>query len=218
MALTEDTKSLLEIESGGSLIEAAGGIAVIVLTIIGLARGSEGFLTSIATIVLGVALLAEGGTIAAQFSRLLAAATGGTLGAMELGGGMTAEVLAGGAAIVLGILGLVGLNPMVLLPAAVIAVGGSLVLTAGAVERLNHLRVQAAGLSEMAQKVAQAAVSGAVGMQVLAGIGAIVLGILALVSASHAATLTLAGLLVLGAAVALSGSALAGRLLRMFTA
>lgn len=218
MALTEDTKSMIEIESSGSLIEAAGGIAVIVLTIIGLARGSEGFMTSIATIVLGVALLAEGGVIAAQFSRLLGAATGGTIGAMELGGGMTAEVLTGGGAIVLGILGLVDLHPMVLLPAAVIAIGGSLVLTAGAVERLSHLRVQATGLPEMAQKVAQAAVSGAVGTQVLAGIGAIVLGILALVSANHAVTLTLVGLLVLGSAVALSGTALAGRLMRMFTA
>jgi hypothetical protein len=216
MSLTEEAKSMLEIESGGSLVEAAGGIAVIVLSIIGLARVGESFMTSIATIVLGVALLAEGGTIAAQFSKLLSVATGGTLGAMQLGGGMTTEILGGGAAIVLGILGLVGLYPMLLLPAAVIAVGGSLVLTAGAVERLNELRVQSAGLSEMAQKVAQAAVSGAVGMQVLAGIAAIVLGILALASESHAATLTLVGLLVLGSAVTISGTALAGRFMRMF--
>jgi hypothetical protein len=66
-------------------------------------------------------------------------------------------------------------------PRAGIAVGSSLVLTAGAVQRLNDLKVQAAGLPEMAQKVAQAAVSGAAGVQILAGIGAIVLGILALV-------------------------------------
>jgi hypothetical protein len=218
MAITDDVKTVIEIESGGLLIEAAGGIAVIVLAIIGLARAGDGVMTSIATIVLGVALLAEGGAIAAEFSKLLSAATGGTLGAMELGSGMTTEIFAGGAAIVLGILGLVGLVPMVLLPAAVIAVGGGLVLTSGAVARLNQLRVQATGVSEMAQRVSQAAVSGAVATQILAAIAAIVLGILALVSTSHAAILTLVGLLVLGAAVALSGAALAGRLIRMFAA
>jgi hypothetical protein len=217
MAMTEDTRSMLATESGGSIVEAAGGVAVIVLAIIGLARGG-GFLTAIAMIVLGIALLAEGGSIAAQFSRLLSAVTGGAVGAMELGSGMTAEILAGGAAIVLGILGLVGLHPMVLLPAAVIAVGGSLVMTSSAVERLNQIKLQAAGLSEIAQKVAQTAVSGAIGTQVLAGVAAVVLGILALVSQDYAATLTLVGLLVLGAAMTLTGTALAGRFLRMFGA
>jgi hypothetical protein len=217
MAMTETPpgRSLIATESGGSIVEAAGGIAVIVLSIIGLARGGE-FMTAIATIVLGVALLAEGGAIAAQFSKLLSAVTGGALGAMELGGGMTAEILAGGGAIVLGILALVGLKPMILLPAAVIAVGVALMLTAGAIERLNEIRVQAAGLSETAEKVAQAAVSGAVGTQVLAGIAAVVLGILALVT-SYSASLTLVGLIVLGASVTLTGTALAGRMLRMFS-
>jgi hypothetical protein len=163
-------------------------------------------------------LLAEGGSIAAQFSKLLSAATGGTLGAMQLGSGMTAEILAGGGAIVLGILALLDLRPMILVPAAVIGVGGSLVLTAGAIERLNQIRVQASGLSETAQRVAQAAVSGAVGTQVLAGIAAIVLGILALASETHAGVLSLVGLLVLGASVTLTGTALAGRLLRLFNA
>lgn len=214
--MSDDAKTIIEIESGGLLIEAAGGIAVIVLAIIGLARGDDSFLTSIATIVLGVALLAEGGAIAAQFSKLSAA--GGMIGTAELGGGMTAEVHAGVAAIVLGILGLVGLHPMVLLPAAVIAVGGSLYLTAGAVERLGHLRLQAKGVSETAEKVAQAAVSGAAGTQILAGIAAIALGVLALVSASHTAILTLVALLVLGSALTLSGTAVAGRLVRMFAA
>lgn len=173
-------------------------------------------MTSIATIVLGVALLAEGGAIAAQVSKLLAA--NGMIGAAELGGGMTAEVHAGVAAIVLGILGFVSLHPTVLLPAAVIAVGGSLYLTAGTVERLGHMRLQTKGVSEAAEKVARAAVSAAVGTQILAGIAAIVLGVLALVSANHTAILTLVALLVLGSALTLSGTTVAGRLVRMFAA
>jgi hypothetical protein len=43
-----------------------------------------------------------------------------------------------------------------------------------------------------------------------------VLGVLALALSAHASALTLVGLLVLGAAVAVSGSALTGRLLRLF--
>jgi hypothetical protein len=216
MSTTYNEKAVLEVETTGSLIEAATGIAVIVLAIIGLARGDTGFMTSITGIVLGAALLAEGGTVAAEYSKLLAMVTGGTLGAVELGGGMTVEILAGGSAIVLGILRLLGFSPEILLPVAVIAVGTSSIFAASGLQRLNTLKLQAAGLSDIAQKVAQAIVAGAIAAQVLAGGGAIVLGILALTLTAHAAVLTLVGLLVLGASVTVSGAALTGRLLRLF--
>lgn len=215
MSMTYDEKAILEIETTSSVVEAAGGLAVVVLAIIGLARADAGFITSIAGIVLGAALLAQGGTIAAEYSKLLAMTTGGMLGASELGGGMTVEFLAGGAAVVLGILGLV-FGPNVLLAAAVIAVGASLILGASGFQRLNALKMQAAGLPEIAQKVGQAATGGAIAAQVLAGGAAIILGILAFSLTAHAAVLTLVGLLVLGAAVAISGTALTGRLLRLF--
>lgn len=216
MSTTYGEKPILEVETTGSLIEAAAGIAVIVLAIIGLARADTGFMISITGIVLGAALLAQGGAIATEYSKLLAMITGGTLGAVELGGGMTVEILAGGSAIVLGILGLLSLAPEILLPAAVIGVGASAILSASSFQRLNTLKAQAAGLSEIAQKVAQATVTGAIAVQVLAGGAAIVLGILALTLTAHAGTLTLVGLLVLGASVTVSGTALTGRLLRLF--
>jgi hypothetical protein len=211
-------RGIVAAESGGSIVEAAGGIAVMVLAIIGLAQSGNEFMTAIATIVLGVALMAEGGAIAAHMSRLLGMATAGGIRAADLGSGMTAEFLAGGAAIVLGILALVGLHPAVLLAAAVIAVGASLVLTAGAVEKINQIRLQAAGMGDMALDLARLAVSGAVGTQVLIGIAAMVLGIVGLVSASEIASLTLVGLLVLGASLIVTGTALAGGLLRLFCA
>lgn len=217
MSMTYDQKTILETETTGSVVEAAGGIAVIVLAIIGLSRGDTGLFMSIAGIVLGAALLAHGGTIAAEYSKLLAMTTGGTLGTIELGGGMTVEVLAGGAAMVLGILGLLHFAPVVLLASTVIAVGGSLIFAAGGIQRLNTLKTQAAGLSEIAQRVAQSAVSGAIAAQVLAGAAAIVLGILGLTTTSYPNALTLIGLLVLGAAIAASGAALSGRLLRFFS-
>jgi hypothetical protein len=81
MSTTYNEKTFLEIETTGSVIEAATGVAVIVLAIIGLERADTGFMTSITGIVLGAALLAEGGAIAAEYSKLLAMVTGGTVGA-----------------------------------------------------------------------------------------------------------------------------------------
>lgn len=215
MATTYEQKSVIGVESAGSAVEAAAAIAVIVLAIIGLAQGDTGYMTSITTIVLGATMLIYGATIAAEYSKLLTMVTEGTMGAIELGGGMTVEILAGGAAIVLGILGLIGFAPEVLLPCAILAVGAALILSAGGSQRLNTLKVQAAQLPQMAQSVAQSAVIGAITAQVLAGGAAIVLGILALTT-SHAAVLTLVGLLVLGAATAMSSTALTGRMVRLF--
>lgn len=215
MAKTFNEEGVLELETAGFVIEAAAGVAVIVLAIIGLARADTGFVTSITGIVLGAALLAQGATVAAEYSTLLSMVSQGMLGAIELGGGMTIEILAGGTAIVLGILGLVGFRPELLLAVAVIAVGASAILSAGGLQRLNTLKIEASGFSELAQKVARGTVAGALAAHVLAGGSAIVLGILALTLPMHAAVLTLVGLLVLGASVTISGTALTGRLLRL---
>lgn len=216
MSMTYDEKTVLQTESAGSLVETAAGVAVIVLSIIGLARGGTGFMSSIATIVLGAALLAYGGAIAAEYSKLLANVTGGTPGSIELGGGMTVEILAGGAAVVLGILALIGYSPEVLVSCAVIAVGTALVFGASGLRRLSTLKLKAAGTHDLAQEVAQGAVTGALGGQVLAGGSAIVLGILALTLTSNPPILALVGILTLGAGISISGAALTGRFWSMF--
>lgn len=217
-------RGAIQVETTGSITEAAGGIAVVVLSIIGLTRADNGFLMAIAAIVLGVAILAQGGTVAAEFSKLLSSAAGAaTTGAATTGtatmagaggiefGGMTIEFLAGGAAIVLGVLALIGIHTDVLVAAAVITAGGALVLSAGSLQRMNDVQMQAAGLPELTRKLSQAAFSSTSGAQALAGVAAVVLGVLALSGVSPAA-LTLVGLLVLGAAVAVSGAALTGRI------
>jgi hypothetical protein len=211
-----DRRAILGIETTGSVVEAALGIAVIVLAIIGIAQAGNTFLGSIAAIVLGVALMAQGGAIAAEYSKLLTTVTGGAAGALQMGSSVTAEMLAGLATIVLGILGLIGFAPTVLISAAVIAVGASLLLSINGLQRLNSVKLQAAGLGELAQKTAEAAVAGSVTTQMLAGVAAIVLGILALTIPAHGTILMLVALIVLGAAVAISGTTLTGRMLRMF--
>jgi hypothetical protein len=208
-------RAILGIETTGSVVDAAAGIAVVVLAIIGLAHVDWTAGGAIAAIVLGAALLAQGGAVAAEYSKLLTMITGGAIGSIELGGGMTVEVLAGASIVVLGVLALIGFSPVVLLAAGVIAVGASLVLAAGPLQRLNTLKVQAAGLSELAQRVAEGAIACAITAQVLCGGAAVVLGILALTVTAHATVLMLVGLLILGATVAVSGTALTGRLLRL---
>lgn len=226
---TAQARSFLEFEAGGSAVEAAGGLGVIVLSVIGLAGTAPTFMASIAGIIFGVALLAQGGTIAAAFSRLLEKISGGVLGATELGGGMTLEFLGGGAAVVLGILALIGEHPEILIAVLVIGAGATLMFSAGTTQRLNDLKAEASGASEIARRVAHTAGSSAVSAQILAGLTAVVLGIVALVyhpaaqaqaaaqtSGSVDLMLVLVGLLVLGAAITLSGMALNGKLTRIF--
>lgn len=230
MATTHDPgmeRRILEIESSGSAVEAVGGFVVVILSILGLTGVQPFFLASSAGIIFGVALLAQGAAVGSEYSALVSRATGGAFGAVELGGGMTIEFLAGGGTVVLGVLALMGVAPMVLLPTLVIAAGTAIILTTGTMQRLNTLKMEASGASDFAQRIARYGMSGIVGVQFLSGLAAIVLGILALVylptplSATMVTTgtwmtLTVVGLLVLGSSIMMSGGALAGRLLQMF--
>ena len=90
-----------------------------------------------AVIGIGISLLCEGGTVGARFSRLLANATGKEANYANLGGGLTAEFMAGATGIVLGLLSLLGVVPTVLPAVAVIVFGGALLLGSGAAARLS---------------------------------------------------------------------------------
>lgn len=219
-------RGLLEVESGGAAIETIGGLAVIVLSILGLAGLARDFLAAAAGIVVGVAIFAQGTAVAAEYHNLLSRLTGGTVEATELGAGMSVEIMAGAGAIVLGIIAMIHIAPEILLPSLVIAVGAALILSAGSVQRLNSLKMAAAETPALAQQVMRTATGGAAAGQLLAGIGAGVLGIIALASLPSAAsagaaggawlTLTLIGLLVLGSAIMMSGGSLLTRFVQMF--
>src|SRR5262249_28083397 len=117
---SEREKSI-KVLAGGSMTEALCGAGTVVLALLGLAGIMQGMLASIATIVFGVALLAQGGAIAARFSRLVHETQPYEWNTRtELGGGMSAEFLGGGAGLVLGVLGLLGVATSVLIPIAVI--------------------------------------------------------------------------------------------------
>lgn len=205
----------LEVIRTGSMAEAASGLAGVVLAILGLAGILSPLLLSISTIAIGAALLFEGGAIAARFSNLLTDLGRGRVEATELGGGMTAEFLGGAAGVALGILGLLGVLPGVLIPVAAIVFGGSLIFGSTVTSRLNSLEIRRAGGNELAQMAAREMVSAAAGLQVLVGLGGIALGIIALVGIAPE-ILSLVAMLGLGASVLLSGSAVSSRMVSVF--
>jgi hypothetical protein len=202
-------KSPLEISLGRSLSGSIGGAAAVVLSILGLANVYPHFMAAIATIAVGATLLFKSLTIAAEYPKLLSqTGTGGG----ELGSGMSAELLAGGAGIVLGILALLGIGFQPLISIAVIVFGAGLLFGSTVVKSLNALKVQAMGAEGVAQRVVEDIVSAAMGTQVLVGIGSIVLGILSLIGFIPV-VLNLVALLAIGAVSLLTGSAVTGKLM-----
>jgi hypothetical protein len=114
----------------GGFIDALGGIATIVLAIIGLSGVKSEILVSISTIVFGVALLIQAGALLSEFSQTEAAQDS------DVGtgyGGLSALFLVGIAGIVLGVLALLDIHAPVLTAAAVIAFGVALVISSWAV-------------------------------------------------------------------------------------
>jgi hypothetical protein len=202
----------------GGFADAVGGIATIVLAIVALAGVHLDMMVAIATIIFGAALLIHGGMMLSEYANIIFP-SGATTTTSEFGGGSLAAVfLVGAAGIVLGVLALIGIDPIELTAIAVIAFGGALVLSSNAVWHLHLLRRSLiAGNDPQDRRVgsemlAGEMASGSAGMQALAGLASIVLGILAVVG-TNSAVLTLVALLVLGTTILLTGSALSGAVL-----
>ncbi|MFB3924844.1 MAG: hypothetical protein ACE14T_02230 [Syntrophales bacterium] len=195
----------------GSLAEGIAGGAAVALAIIGLANILPEILLAIATICIGIAFLFEGGAVAARFSTLIRETSGGVLDAAEFGLGMTSEIVGGVAGVALGILALLGLVPLILVPAAVIVYGGTMIFTSGLASRLNNLEIESSTQNEAVRGVAREAVSAATGVELLMGIGVITLGILALVGLVPL-VLSLVAVLVVGVSDFLTGTAVTAKM------
>lgn len=166
--------------SVGPAVDAAVGLAGVVLAILGLVGVAPQYMAPIATIAVGAALAFEGAALQAGTAVV------------------SAEFTAGMAGIVLGILAILGVEPVILTSVAVLIFSGGLLLTAG-----SSAHFGAEGTL---------AVSGS---HVLSGVAGIVLGIIALVG-TVPMTLNLVALLVIGATVSFGGGVWSSRLVRMF--
>lgn len=209
---SSSTSLSAEAASYGGFVDALGGIATIVLAIIGLSGLKPEVLVSISTIVFAAALLIQGGAMLSEFA-LMEFAPGANVGAS--GGGLSSLFLVGAAGLVLGVLALLGVYSAVLTSAAIIAFGTALLISSAAVWQLLTSRSVAAQFETrepMLRVIASEIAAGSSGLQAMAGLAVIVLGILA-VCGVYTAPLTLVALLVAGAAIVLTGSTLSGTMI-----
>jgi hypothetical protein len=211
MSVTYPSSSAVSGETAayGGFIDALGGIATIVLAIIGLSGVKSEVLVSISTIVFGVALLIQAGALLSEFSQT-ETAQGSDVGTGY--GGLSALFLVGIGGIVLGVLALLDIHASVLTAAAVIAFGVALVISSWAVWQSLTSPLIAARFrthAPMVRFIASEVAAGSAGLQAMAGLTVIVLGILA-VCGIYTVPLTLTALLVSGASIVITGSALSG--------
>jgi hypothetical protein len=205
-------------EPFGLLTEGAAGIAAIVLAIIALAGIATAALASITTMIIGVGLMVQAFNAAAEVSRQLD--TGGTPDTVawrgiELGGEVMIGMTAGLAGIVLGILGLVGINAPHLIPAALI-VFGELLIFSGAVAAQGRVLGTTTTVSGVPVQVSYRGSAAIWGLEVLVGFAAAILGILTLILTASW-ILLLVGFIAVGAALLIVSATFSGAVMRRFT-
>jgi hypothetical protein len=213
MSMTSYSSSTASGEAAGygGFVDALGGIATIVLAVIGLSGVQSIDLLSIATIVFGAALLIQGGAMLTEFAQVEATPESRPVSA---GGGLGALFGVGVAGIILGVLALLGVHADILDSVAIIAFGGALVVSSSAVWQLLTSRsvISRFQSGSMLRVVASEVATGSATLQAMAGLAIIVLGILA-VSGIFSGYLALVALLVAGASTVMTGSTLSGAML-----
>lgn len=203
--------------AGASTLEAVAGAAGVILPILGLVGVLPVWMAGIAVIVIAGGLLLEGAGLLTQYGTLLATSREGVLGvAPEMAGGVAVQVLGGAAGLVLGIVALRSGMPVTLLSIAILVLGGSMLLGAGSTARLSALQYRLhGGETEVGRRAADEAVRSASSAEIFTGLGALVLGVVALTAVATVATgltLVLAACLALGSSVFLAGTSLGARM------
>jgi hypothetical protein len=198
--------------AGGSLGQSVGGLAAIILAIVGLAHIFPQYMVAIAALTIGAAFVLAGGNTAMEYSRYLPKTSSGSPRRPSAGSSVSVEVLAGVAGIVLGVLALVTITPTVLLPVAVIVFGAALVASNGDVSRLNALKLDRSSAESRHQQAGRESFSPGDGTRVFIGLVSVVLGILALIGFDWT-VLTLVALLIIGVSVLVSSTPLVDRMM-----
>jgi hypothetical protein len=143
MAMTSFGETLTREKTAayGGFADAIGGLATVVLAIIGLAGVHQPLLVAIAVIVFGVALMIQGGAMLSEYAGIIFPSGAKAPAAGQLGGSNLSSVfLAGGAGIIFGILALLGIEAAGLTAIALIVFGAALVLSSNAVWHLYTLK------------------------------------------------------------------------------
>jgi hypothetical protein len=159
----------MEWVAGGSETEEITSAGAIALAIVGLSGVLSPLMLAISTLIFGVGLLFQGGVMGYRLKTIASNTGSGTVGKVGIGGGVTGGLIGGGAGVVFGILGILGVYPMILLPIAAIAFGVSMILEGAAVSRLNKLELSQACDMEQPRHIGRTAVRSSVGLQIFLG-------------------------------------------------
>jgi hypothetical protein len=191
---------------GNTVAEALVGLGALALAIIGLAQVYPWLLATISTIALGAAFVFEAGDVGRRFSMLARddERSAGS-GISYAWGGMTAGFLAGCTGIAMGVLAILGVVPHTLIPVAIIVYGAALVMDSGTQASLSDLENEHFGVRGISQELARESASTLSGIKVLIGLGAVTMGILAIINIVPQ-QLCLVALLAIGAGVLMTGS------------
>ncbi len=203
-------KKEFEVLEVGNMPVILAGVAAAVLAIIGLAGIIPSAAIAISAIAIGVALILVGVALGVEKKYILSETILGRFsGPRIISSGIGMEVIAGIASLVLGILAFLHTHPIVLLGADVIVLGMTLLYMCGVDSRLNKYRSN--NDEEHKHNYLQETVSTVIDAQFIVGLGAIALGILAILHIASA-TLILISFLSVGITLALKGITLAARL------
>jgi hypothetical protein len=212
MATTEaDKQELLGLRLNYSLGETGGGIALIVLSILALAKMDPMLLNAIAVILAGIALLIEDRSLLTKYAGALSYAPAYGPGTSTAPDGVSAGTLAGISGIVLGILAILGIAAATLTAVAIVIFGAAVLFDFAARAQIMALRMVDRESSEQSAKLALTAASSTNTSAMLVGVALITLGILALAGLTTSILVTVA-LLGLGAYLFLQNAAVAGSL------
>jgi hypothetical protein len=204
-----------ESASSAGLTEALGGVVAVVLSILGLVHIASTLLMTIATIVVGIALLAQTYMVGAEYVGHVSTSREPMVLA-GLSGSWSVAFLSGIAGVVLGILALVGVMPEILVAAAVLAIGGGLLIGSGGTAQTAAFRLLTPASSERMRSLVFESTASLGVVQALVGLALIVLGILALTGVASGEALLLIALLTCGAYFGVTSSAFGGVLLSVF--
>ncbi len=193
----------------GGLIDDVGGVATVILAILGLIGFYAPIMAVIATILFGVTLLIQGNGMMsgdARFSVPLGANS--PINGFNVSG-RSALVLLGAGGVALGVLSLLDFNSAVLTPIASILFGSALVLSSVSAWHLHVVSRASARDEEPSRDIlANQMVFDSAGIQIFGGFATVVLGVLAVSGARYDLTFNLVALLILGSALVLKGGSL----------
>ncbi|MCF7892455.1 MAG: hypothetical protein K9L96_05730 [Candidatus Omnitrophica bacterium] len=199
----------------GSAMQAIAGITAVILSILGLAKIQPYLMLYVSAIVLGVALMLKGAAIASYLRELIERTEEKNIfQKAEFTSGVGAETLGGGTTIILAIISLIRMRntgSLTLMAVAAIVLGAAVVISSSVNLRLNTLAISDE-FGETTRRLIKDINRGAADTQLVAGIAAIILGVLALLQFVPL-TLIFVAILIIGAVNLFTGTALGGRII-----